>query len=235
MAKSYLNPKIILPVGSLEQHGPHLPLCTDTIIAEYVAAAVSNTCQSLLMPSMQIGCSLEHAGFPGTISLTTQTFSSMIIEISKNLFDSGFRSLFVINGHGGNKAILDSTFTTLKYEHPDLQLYSFTVLDIAKEKFEEIRKSPRKMIGHADELETSIMLALRPDLVEMSRALPEKPSFPTPVSLEPEDLTKVTFGWRAKQVSKSGVIGSPNLATSDTGRLLLDYVVQTISAIVGEV
>ena len=89
------------------------------------------------------------------------------------------------------------------------------------------------MIGHADELETSIMLALRPDLVEMSKALTEKPSFPPDVSLESEDLQRVTFGWKTKEVTKSGIIGSPDLATAETGKVLLDYVVNTISAIIG--
>jgi creatinine amidohydrolase len=184
------------------------------------------------MPSVQIGCSLEHAGFPGTISLTTRTFSSLIEEISEDLFNSGFRELLMINGHGGNKAILDTTVTTLKHAHPDFHPYSFSVLDIAKEKFEEIRKSEKKMIGHADELETSMMLALRPDLVEMSKALREKPAFPEPFSLESEDLAKVTFGWKAKDVTKSGIIGSPDLATSEMGKILLDYVIQSISGIV---
>ncbi len=232
MGNADSRPKIILPVGSFEQHGPHLPLSTDTIIAEYVAGAVAKTCSSLLMPSLQISYSPEHLGFPGTISLTAQTFMTMIEEISANLFQSGFRTLLVINGHGGNKSILDATFATIKHTHPDLQLYSFTVLDIARTKFEEIRESSKKMIGHADELETSVMLAIRPDLVEMSRALAEKPSFPTDVSLETEDLARVTFGWRAREVTKSGVIGSPDMATPEKGRALLDFVIQTISTIV---
>jgi len=228
------NPRIILPVGSLEQHGPHLPLNTDSIIAEYVADKVSNKLSSILFPTISIGYSLEHSGFPGTISFTSQTFSSIIAEITEDLYKSGFRTLIAINGHGGNRPILDSCITLIKHSHPDLRLYSFTTLDIAKEKFREIRKSPRNRIGHADELETSMMLALCPDLVEMAKALSEKPSFPPGISLESEDLTKVTYGWKAKEVTESGIIGSPNFATPETGRILLDYVVQTICSTVGE-
>jgi creatinine amidohydrolase len=172
---------------------------------------------------------LEHAGFPGTVSFTLKTFSSMIEEIAGGLFDSGFRTLIVINGHGGNRAILDSLITSIAHAHTELKLYSFTILDIARERFRELRKSPRKMIGHADEMETSMMLAIRPDLVRMSNAVIEEPNFPSGISMESEDLVKVTYGWKAKEVTRSGIIGNPTLATPETGRLLLDYVVQTIS------
>jgi creatinine amidohydrolase len=228
------NLSIILPVGSLEQHGPHLPLNTDSIIAEYVADKVSNKLSSILFPTMSIGYSLEHSGFPGTISFTSHTFSSTIAEITEGLYESGFRTLIAINGHGGNRPILDSSIISIKHAHPDLRLYSFTTLDIAREKFKDHRKSPRNLIGHADELETSMMLALRPDLVEMDKALTEKPAFPPGISLESEDLSRVTYGWRTKEVTDSGIIGSPNFATPETGRILLDYVVQTICSIVGE-
>lgn len=225
--------KVILPVGSVEQHGPHLPLGTDSVIAEHIASRVSGQFASILFPTLSIGYSLEHAGFPGTVSVTMQTFSSMIMEIAEDLFDSGFKTLIAINGHGGNRAILDSSLTAIKHAHPDLNLFSFTVLDIASVKFSEIRKSPRKMIGHADELETSMMLAIRPDLVQMSKAVAEEPNFPPGISLESEDLAKVTYGWMTKEVTKSGTIGNPNFATPEIGRLLLDYVVETISSIIG--
>jgi creatinine amidohydrolase len=222
--------KAILPVGSVEQHGPHLPLGTDSVIAEHIASKVSGQFPSILFPTLSIGYSLEHAGFPGTISFTMQTYSSMITEIAKNLFDSGFRTLIAINGHGGNRAILDSSLTAIKHTHPDLSIFSFTVLDIARVKFSEVRKSPRKMIGHADELETSMMLAIRPDMVQMSKAVAEEPKFPLTVSLESEDLAKVTYAWMTKDVTKSGIIGNPNFATPEIGRLLLDYVVEFISS-----
>jgi creatinine amidohydrolase len=229
------KPTIILPVGSMEQHGPHLPLSTDSIIAEHVAVAVSNKLSSMILfPTIPIGYSLEHIGFPGTISLSAQTFSSMITEIAESVSNSGFRTLAVINGHGGNRGILDTAVTTIKYAHPGLHLYSFTVLDIAREKFKEIRKSPSGMIGHADELETSMMLAIRPDLVDMSKAVAQMPVFPTNVSLETEDLARVTYAWKAREVTKSGIIGSPNFATLETGKTVIDFAIQTISGIIGE-
>ena len=228
------NLRVILPVGSIEQHGPHLPLSTDRLIAEHIAIRVANQVPCILFPTLSIGYSLEHAGFPGTVSFTSHTFSSMILEIANALFESGFRTLIAINGHGGNRALLDSSITSIKHAHPDLKLYSFTILDIARTKFREIRKSPRKMIGHADELETSMMLAIVPSLVQMSKAVTEEPNFPPQISLESEDLANVTYGWKTEEVTKSGTIGNPKLATPETGRLLLEYVVQKISSIIGE-
>ena len=231
-AKADPKPRIILPVGSIEQHGPHLPLNTDSIIAEHVAVAVSDKLSSILFPTLSVGFSLEQTGFPGTISFTAQTFSSMIIEIVEHLYVSGFKKIIIINGHGGNRAILDSTITTIKHTHPDIQLYAFTIIDVAKERYNELRKSSQQMIGHADELETSMMLVIRPELVEMGRTLSEKPTFPPNVSLESDDLARVTYAWKTKQVTQSGIIGSPNLATREMGRILLDYVIETISRIV---
>jgi len=227
------NLRVILPIGSVEQHGPHLPLSTDSVIAEHIAARVASQVPCILFPTLQIGYSLEHVGFPGTVSFTSQTFSTMIAEIAENLFESGFRTLIAINGHGGNRAILDSSITSIKHAHPDLKLYSFTILDIARKRFREIRKSPRRMIGHADEMETSMMLAIHPNLVQMSKAVTEEPNFPPSISLESEDLANVTYGWKTNEITKSGIIGNPNFATLETGRLLLDYVVQTISSIIG--
>lgn len=224
--------KIILPIGSLEQHGPHLPLSTDTIIAEYIAELVSEKCNTLLMPAIQIGCSMEHYGFPGTLSLQIETLSHVIEDVTNSLLKSGLSKIFLINGHGGNKPIIDSTIAKLKNSSPEAYLYSFTIIDIAKGKFDEIRRSGRRLVGHADELETSLMLAIDPSLVDMTKAVSETPSLPDPISFERDDLTKISFGWKAKDVTRSGIIGDPQLASADTGKILLDYIVQVISTII---
>ena len=223
--------KVILPVGSLEQHGPHLPLGTDSVIAEYVARGVHKKCDSaFLMPVVYIGCSGEHIGFPGTVSLQNETLSGVLFDISRSLVQSRLYRLFVINGHGGNRATLDATVRKIADAMPQMRLYSFTIADIVKQKFEEIRGSARRLVGHADEIETSMMLAIQPDFVKMSEAVKEEPSLPDVLSFEPDDLSKVSFGWHAKSLTKSGVIGDPLLAEARKGRILLDFAVDTISA-----
>jgi creatinine amidohydrolase len=227
--------KVIVPIGSLEQHGPHLPLSTDTTIADYVATRVTKRCQdAFLMPPIQLGCSGEHLGFPGTISLQPETVSNMILDISDSLLKSKLNELYIINGHGGNKATLDAAITKVKLTLPEMQLYSFTIIDIVKEKFDEIRKSSRRLVGHADEIETSMMLAIQPETVDMSKAIREEPSLPRGLSFEREDLARVSFGWTAKELTRTGVMGDPQVANAETGKVLLDFAVDVISNAINE-
>jgi len=222
--------KVILPIGSLEQHGPHLPLATDTVIAGYVARRVSERCDdAFLMPPIQLGCSGEHLGFPGTISLQPETIASMVMDISVSLLRSGIRKVFIVNGHGGNRATLDAAIMKVKQGLPEMQLCSFTIVDIVKEKFAEVRKSARRLVGHADEIETSMMLAISPEAVDMPKAVREEPALPQALSFESEDLARFSFAWNAKELTKTGVIGDPRMASAETGNALLTFVVDTIA------
>lgn len=224
--------KIILPIGSLEQHGPHLPILTDAMIANYVANAVCKECAStILMPTLYVSCSGEHSGFPGTISMRVETMIGLLLDISNSLMKSDINSLVIINGYGGNRSVIDSAIINIKDAIPEFQIYSFTILDIVKQKFNEIRKSRRGHVGHADEIETSMMLAIAPELVNISQAVSEEPSLPSVLSFEPEDLARVSFGWRARTISKSGVIGDPLSATKESGMLLLSFAIETISKV----
>jgi creatinine amidohydrolase len=222
--------KILLPMGSLEQHGPHLPLSTDTIIADYVAAAVSKVCpECYLIPTVGFGSSLEHLGFPGTLSLETETVTAIITDIVASLLKSGLKKIFIINGHGGNRATIDSTLMKVKYSYPEVQAYCFTIIDMVNEKYAKLRRSKRKHVGHADELETSMMLAINSSLVDRRKVTAEEPTLPKGVSFEHEDMAKVSFGWRARDLTKTGTIGDPSSADAATGRALLNYAVQTIA------
>lgn len=227
--------KVIVPIGSLEQHGPHLPLSTDTTIADYMAKQVAKRCAGVfLMPPIQLGCSSEHLGFPGTISIHPNTMSSMILDIAESVLKSNLNKIYLINGHGGNKPTLDTAIARVKLTLPEMQLYSFTIMDIVKEKFAEIRKSSRRLVGHADEIETSIMLAIQPEVVDMSKAIREEPSIPQALSFEREDLARISFGWSAKELTNTGVIGDPQVANAETGKVLLDFAVAVISNAINE-
>ena len=227
--------KVILPIGSFEQHGPHLPLYTDTTISDYVAKRVRERCpHTALMPAIPLGCSTEHLGFAGTVSLQPETILRIILEISTSLLQSGIRKLLIINGHGGNRAALETAMINTKHALPEMQLYSFTIIDIAKEKFAQVRKSSKGLVGHADEIETSMMLAIKPEAVDMSKAVLAEPSLPGSLSFEPEDLSRVSFSWNTKELSKTGVIGDPRHATAETGRTLLDFTVDKIASTIND-
>ena len=227
--------KVIIPIGSLEQHGPHLPLSTDTTIANYVAKQVARRCtDTFLMPPLPLGYSSEHLGFPGTISLQPETMSRIILDISDSLWKSELKELFIINGHGGNRGPLDLAITKVKQTVPEMRLYSFTLVNIVKGKFDEIRKSSRRLVGHADEVETSLMLVIQPETVDMSKAVREEPSLPKSLSFEREDLAKISFAWTAKELTRTGVIGDPQAADAETGRVLLDFAVDFICKSINE-
>jgi creatinine amidohydrolase len=225
--------RAIIPLGSLEQHGPHLPMSTDTIIAEHLSNRIAERCKTaIVLPPVEFGCASEHTGFPGTISLRPETLSNILLETADSLMKSRLKRVFMINGHGGNRATVEVTLAKMKESFPEMQAYSFTVIDVVKPKYNEIRKSDRKLVGHADEIETSMMLAIEPKLVDMSKAVRGEPSLPTPLSFESEDMAKISFSWNAKELSKSGVIGDPQLASVESGRILLEYATEVISTII---
>jgi len=227
--------RAIMAIGSLEQHGPHLPLSTDTIIADHLASQIASRCKTaILLPSIEFGCSSEHVSFPGTMSIGSDTLSNILLEITASLMQNRLKRFFIINGHGGNRGTIEVALTKIKQALPEMQVYSFTVIDVVKPKFNQIRRSGRGMLGHADELETSMMLAIDPSLVDMSKAVRESPSLPTSLSFESEDMARTSFAWNAKELSKSGIIGDPEMASADSGMVLLNYAVEVICSIINE-
>lgn len=227
-----ITDKVLIPIGSLEQHGPHLPLSTDTIIAFEVAKRVAEKLNIALTPPINFGFSIEHMDFPGTISLKPLTLSILLRDICSSLAQNGFKKIFIINGHGGNKAIIESAIQSIKNDL-DISLYSFTLLNMVREVFDKIRESPIGDAGHADEVETSLMFTICPENVRTERCADESPKFRPYLRLEAAE-EGFSFAWRMKEVSDSGVIGSPTKASAEKGKLLLEDLVERIAVIVGD-
>ena len=115
---------VVVPVGAIEQHGPHLPLETDTLLATSVAEAiVARTPGTLLGPTLELGCSSHHSAFPGTVSLSTQTFVGIVVDVCRSLARAGL-TVVLLNAHGGNRAQLDVALTELAGE--GVRAYAFT-------------------------------------------------------------------------------------------------------------
>jgi mycofactocin precursor peptide peptidase len=205
---------VLVPVGSTEQHGPHLPLNTDTVIADAVAGAAAERLTGsghtvVVAPAFAHGASGEHAGFPGTISLGHEALRFLLVEAVRSLSLWAGRTVFV-NGHGGNAPTLGAAVAQLRGEGHEVG-WTGCVLPGAD--------------PHAGRAETSVMLHLAPADVRMRKAAPGD-TRPLPV-LMPELIEK-----GVKAVSPNGVLGDPTGATGEEGAALLDAAVDTVTGAV---
>lgn len=220
---------VLVPIGSLEQHGPHLPLETDTILALEVARRAAEKAGVALTPAIPFGFSVEHINFPGTISLDPGTLMRVIEDVSRSLIHHGFKKIVIVNGHGGNAGVITATIQSLKGElKADLALVN--IWELAVSEFQKLRKSEPGKMGHADEFETSLLLAVDASKVRLDKIKVEQQSkFSRALSLDPFILTdKVHVMWRTEEFSRNGVIGDPSKATREKGERLLNSMVENL-------
>src|SRR5215218_11131968 len=159
----------VLPVGATEQHGPHLPLGTDFLIVEHVARAAALRARPnidvLVAPTFQTGSSHHHLSFGGTISLATERYYGALRDMVASLVQSGFRRIFIVNGHGGNHELIELVVRDLALLHA-CNLGAASYWDLARASLAE--RAPDlggRLPGHAGAFETSLIMALHPDLV----------------------------------------------------------------------
>lgn len=206
----------ILPVAAIEQHGPHLPVGVDAILGQAVLAAALETIPAdapiFTAPPLLYGKSIEHAGFAGTLSIDGKTLRRSVLSIARDLRNLGFRRLAVTNFHGGNIHVLDMTLREIR---DDLGVEAVRL----RAGYQPDMDSQELAWGmHADEWETSLMLACAPECVHMDKAVREYPAHvDDPGLLRPEKSTAI-FGWLTRDLSKSGVLGDPTRADADKGR-----------------
>jgi mycofactocin system creatininase family protein len=190
----------VVPVGSCEQHGPHLPFDVDTEVAEAVTSRLSSRMPSVVLgPALSYGASGEHQGFPGTVSVSHEALATMLVEIGRSASRWAERILFV-SGHGGNREALASATARLRGERRDAAWWLCAFRDGD---------------AHAGRTETSLMLALRPASVRLDRAEPGR--------CEPLDaLMPALHSHGVMGVSPNGVLGNPEGAKVIEGAALLD-------------
>ncbi|MDG2199119.1 MAG: creatininase family protein [SAR324 cluster bacterium] len=225
------NAIIVVPVGSIEQHGPHLPVKVDALLATEVARRAALKVQThqpiLVTPTVWCGLAEHHMDFCGTLTLDFETFHALLRNLCRSIRHHGFRRIFLLNGHGGNIAALNVICSELVRELDGLRVVSGTywTLPEVAEKFAEILEVQQN-VRHAGEAETSMMLALEPELVNQSTlnqadGTLEIPFYGSGVS------RWVSF----KEVSANGVIGSPSVATAAKGELLLEVAAEGIAGV----
>lgn len=213
---------VILPIGAIEQHGPHLPTITDTLLVTHVLdatlAALPVDVNAWALPPLNYGKSNEHTGFPGTIKLSAQTLLAVLHDIAQSVHEAGFRRLALINGHGGNSALLEVAARDIRAA-TGLLCFCLQPGLYVDPPF-PITPAEKRLGFHAGELETSLVLAIAPELVDMRKAVTHFVTFP------PTDTDLFFFGaaataWLSRDWSASGVFGDATLGTAEKGQALI--------------
>ena len=225
---------VIVPVGSTEQHGPHLPVQVDALLAGEVSRRAArrawDTAPVVVMPPVWTGLAEHHMSLGGTITLDYATFAALLGDICHSIARHGFGRILILNGHGGNITGLNVLTGELAQELDAIvAMACYWTLDAAAEAFADILEVQTN-VRHAGEAETSMLLALRPDLVDMEAAARIDPP------MEGLSARGDAYRWRPiAHWTESGVIGAPAAATAEKGERLLDAAGQAVAdTILGE-
>jgi creatinine amidohydrolase len=229
---------LVVPVGSLEQHGYHLPVATDTLLADAVAhgAATAADAPALVLPPVWTGLSAHHMPFGGTVTIGRETLATVLEEVAASALESGFDAVVYVNGHGGNTALVDAVSASVGAAHPAAEVVSLTYFALAAEIAAEVRDSEIGGMAHGGEFETSLLLHLYPEMVAMDRA--EGDLMEPPYDRSRQDLFEsgpVSAYRPFTAYSESGAVGDPTLGDAEKGQRLFDHLCATLAALVEEV
>jgi len=220
----------ILPVGAIEQHGPHLPLDTDAYDAQHLAHQVAAACTApkpVVLPLIAYGVSYHHGDFAGTISVSPNTLSAMVHEVGLSAAHNGIKKLVIVNGHGGNTPALNFAAQLI---NRDTRI--FTCVDSGETSDADVlgmTETPNDV--HAGEIETSTTLALRPELVQLDKVEALVPKFSSHY-LDFTSKRGVTWHARTARISPSGVLGDPTKATREKGERMWAVMIRNLVELV---
>jgi creatinine amidohydrolase len=231
---------IVAPLGSLEQHGHHLPLLTDTMIITEIARRAESELgdEALFLPTLWLGASDHHLAFPGTVSAANNHYVAILEDLVESLIRAEFSRIFLLNGHGGNITPARQALYNVHLRHRDahdLYLAFSSWWDIAAEQVAAIQGLDAKKVTHACEQETSMILRLRPELVAMPEArganIPFDSSFYFPDFSRP---SRVDVPRTFDQLSVTGAFGHPEIATVEKGEALFAAAAREVVAFARE-
>ena len=231
---------VVLPLASCEQHGHHLPLLTDTMICQEIISRAEAELDdaALFLPVLWVGASDHHRAFPGTVSLSNDVYKQVLVDVLESLIDSGFHRIFLLSAHGGNHVPGCSAIYEVQLRHrdrADLWLVFGEWMTIAARQIANLEDVEQSKVIHACEIETSMILRLRPKLVKMEAArgaqIPFESAFYCPDFSRPG---RVTVSRSFEQLSQTGAFAHPETATADKGESVFQVTVNEIVAFVRE-
>lgn len=212
----------LLPVGATEQHGPHLPTGTDTILARALCDAASEATGAPVLPALSIGCSFGHGtDLPGTLSLGPEQLAGVVRTVLEWASYSGLRRVLLVNGHFGNESALGVATDHLRLWRKDMRVGITGWWAASDEARVEVFSDGDDV--HANRAETSLMLAVAPQLVRLERAAGAD---------DPDRTAGLVFRYTAPELSANGVTGRPSEATAELGRRLLGAATDAVADLV---
>lgn len=214
---------VLIPTGSLEQHGPHLPLFTDSILAGAVAEGVEKRLgdKVLLTPTLWLGASGHHLKFAGTLSNSFEAYIGAVAAVAESLIPHGFTKFYAVNGHGGNTEPNGIAMRTLKARYPDLTFGHSGYFAFVAEKAATILEGPTKEMRHACEAEASLIMHLRPELVRKDKLRDD--------GLHPEPNVRGVVH-HFDELTEEGSLGHATFATPEKGRMIFEAAVIAVAA-----
>lgn len=204
----------ILPIGAVEAHGPHLPLSTDTILAERLSNRLAEQVGAFVLPSLPYGQVWSLRNFPGSINISNHSLIAFLVDIGRSLSNQGFSTWAIVNGHLGNQVAIKEAARILYDEIQDFKVFYFFYPGM-NSVVKDIREttSAHSTYFHACEIETSIMLYLAEEYVKMDKAINDTPSIP-----KEADFTSTPW----EVFTESAVLGDATLATKEKGKKIVE-------------
>lgn len=227
IADKMKNSKVaILPVGAVEAHGPHLPLGTDNLLAERLAEKLADEVDAFQLPTLPFGQVWSLKNFPGSINVSNESLISMLVDIGESSYQQGFEIFVMLNGHLGNAVALKEAARKLYAACPELKVFYFFYPGM-NEEVKRVRETPSSHATyfHACEIETSFMLYLAEDYVDMGKAIEDIPDIPLSADVTPTPWEEFT---------QSAVLGDATLATKEKGERIINVTLKNMVRLIEE-
>jgi creatinine amidohydrolase len=230
---------VVMNIAAIEQHGPHLPLATDSLIGAHFLERLDERLPEdlLVLPQVKVCCSGHHMDFDGTLTVRHETLMHYVLDILDSIAAHGFRKFVLFNSHGGNEAIGRVILEKWGAAHPRLQVYFLTWWRVAARELAQIQESGFGGVGHACEFETSLLQYFAPELVvgEQIRAARIQPTFPWAET----DMLNASCGTVYRSIKEisggTGVVGSPTHASAEKGRRISAVVVTQLARMLSDI